>query len=216
MKKDIFTEKESQFYMTESIMYNINKQVYNSRFYSQIKIYTQRFKTDNILLQADGHIKLSDFRLCKYVKSRGTRLDERISVYKPEGKGDNTQISREIELRLIVQQTLLIILHLKCLKSLCIMRQQIGSLLELHYMNYKKEIHHSFVMIPNQLFRRIQTGKNTCYSIRSQTKFYQQVRKEVNFKRYTFNRKIEFQRSYLNQAFLYLDTLQTQKAVDFN
>ena len=33
---------------------------------------------------------MSDFGLCKYVESRGTRLDERISVHKPEDKGGNT------------------------------------------------------------------------------------------------------------------------------
>lgn len=58
MKKDILTEEESKFYLAELILAvdSVHKMNYIHR----------DLKPDNILLTKDGHIKLSDFGLCKH------------------------------------------------------------------------------------------------------------------------------------------------------
>lgn len=57
MKKDILTEEESKFYIAEAILAvdSVHKMKYIHR----------DLKPDNILIGKDGHIKLSDFGLCK-------------------------------------------------------------------------------------------------------------------------------------------------------
>jgi len=57
MKKDILTEEESKFFIAECILAidSVHKLNYIHR----------DLKPDNILIGADGHIKLSDFGLCK-------------------------------------------------------------------------------------------------------------------------------------------------------
>lgn len=58
MKKDILTEKESKFYASELVLAidSVHKMNYIHR----------DLKPDNVLLGKDGHIKLSDFGLCKH------------------------------------------------------------------------------------------------------------------------------------------------------
>lgn len=60
IRKDTFTESQTQFYMTESIL-AIN-------FIHSLGFIHRDIKPDNLLLDARGHIKLSDFGLCTGLK----------------------------------------------------------------------------------------------------------------------------------------------------
>jgi serine/threonine kinase 38 len=57
MKKDILTEEEAKFYISELIM--AVDSVHKMNFIHR------DLKPDNVLIGKDGHIKLSDFGLCK-------------------------------------------------------------------------------------------------------------------------------------------------------
>ena len=60
MKKDIFTEEEARFYAAEIVMAIDSAHRLN---------YIHRdLKPDNVLLDINGHIKLSDFGLCKFAE----------------------------------------------------------------------------------------------------------------------------------------------------
>lgn len=60
IRKDTFTEQQTQFYMAESIL-AIN-------FIHSLGFIHRDIKPDNLLLDARGHIKLSDFGLCTGLK----------------------------------------------------------------------------------------------------------------------------------------------------
>ncbi|ONM02032.1 AGC (cAMP-dependent cGMP-dependent and protein kinase C) kinase family protein [Zea mays] len=61
MRKDTLTEDESKFYVAETILAieSIHKRIYIHR----------DIKPDNLLLDRSGHLKLSDFGLCKPLDS---------------------------------------------------------------------------------------------------------------------------------------------------
>ena len=65
MRKDILTEDESRFYIAQTILAveSVHKLDYIHR----------DLKPDNLLIDVRGHIKLSDFGLCKHADIQNIR-----------------------------------------------------------------------------------------------------------------------------------------------
>jgi serine/threonine kinase 38 len=66
MRKDVLTEEMSRFYIAETILAieSVHKHNYIHR----------DLKPDNILLDKDGHIKLTDFGLCKHAEIKSSPI----------------------------------------------------------------------------------------------------------------------------------------------
>ena len=60
MEKDILSEEDSRFYIAETIL--AVESVHNLNYIHR------DLKPDNLLIGGDGHVKLSDFGLCKHVE----------------------------------------------------------------------------------------------------------------------------------------------------
>jgi len=67
IEKDILSEEESRFYIAETIM--AVKSVHEMNYIHR------DLKPDNLLIGADGHVKLSDFGLCKHVEIKPLTKD---------------------------------------------------------------------------------------------------------------------------------------------
>jgi serine/threonine kinase 38 len=84
MKKDIFTHEEAQFYTAEMLIAldTVHKMKYIHR----------DLKPDNVLLDANGHIKLSDFGLCKHTEIKPKRpLDNLMKKEEEMERLENTK-----------------------------------------------------------------------------------------------------------------------------
>lgn len=70
MEKEIFSEELSRFYIAETIL--AIESVHNLNYIHR------DLKPDNLILGKDGHLKLSDFGLCKHVeiKAKSNNINE--------------------------------------------------------------------------------------------------------------------------------------------
>lgn len=92
MKKDILTEEESRFYIAETILavQSVHKMNYIHR----------DLKPDNLLLDENGHVKLSDFGLCKHVEIKPREQDPSQDVNTSSsalGQAGKTSYARRME-----------------------------------------------------------------------------------------------------------------------
>jgi len=84
MEKEIFSEELSKFYIAETIM--AIESVHNLNYIHR------DLKPDNLIIGKDGHLKLSDFGLCKHVeiKAKSQNINEQM-------RNDLSNISKTTE-----------------------------------------------------------------------------------------------------------------------
>jgi len=73
MKKDTLTEDEARFYIAETVL-AVN-------YVHNLDYIHRDLKPDNILLSRDGHVKLTDFGLCKAVEDDNSSLISKYEGY---------------------------------------------------------------------------------------------------------------------------------------
>ncbi|GJU51562.1 serine/threonine-protein kinase tricorner-like protein [Tanacetum coccineum] len=87
MREDILSEDVARFYMAESIMAIHSIHQHN---------YIRGIKPDNLILDRNGHLKLSDFGLCKPLESKFSSIllnDEDYANEEPINDSDGEQVS---------------------------------------------------------------------------------------------------------------------------
>ena len=68
MRKDILSEDESRFYIAQTIL--------SIESVHRVNFIHRDLKPDNILIDREGHVKLTDFGLCKHAEIRPSRMTE--------------------------------------------------------------------------------------------------------------------------------------------
>ena len=80
IKKDIFEEEEARFYVAELVL--------AIECVHKMKYIHRDLKPDNILIDTEGHLKLSDFGLCKHTETKTTtKLTDILTEEKHKPKG---------------------------------------------------------------------------------------------------------------------------------
>ena len=103
MRKDILSEEEGRFYMAQSVL--------SVEAVHKVNYVHRDLKPDNILIDVNGHIKLSDFGLCKYYetgKHRQFPISDKRDVpqnelYSAIGHGEKKQINKNKRQRIVSQ-----------------------------------------------------------------------------------------------------------------
>ena len=72
IKKDILSEEEARFYIAEVIL--------SIEMVHNLDYIHRDLKPDNVLLDKDGHIKLTDFGLCKHAEIRQNTVQPQYSM----------------------------------------------------------------------------------------------------------------------------------------
>ena len=102
MRKDILSEEEGRFYMAQSVL--------AVEAVHKVNYVHRDLKPDNILIDIDGHIKLSDFGLCKYYEVKAKQpvnIDNKrdmspTEIYSSIGHGEKKTMHKKTQRARIV------------------------------------------------------------------------------------------------------------------